>query len=209
MILARARKQAGKFPKEVTDRDRASHRPHVAALVTIDGDGEGLRRRCVLRAQSAIASADRRHRRRFPLRRTMRSTDSASAHRLHFAPRHSDATQALNGSARSSRKSFLHGVRDGNFGRRRHRQVPVLSRGDALACAAHLHAGLTWPRPRSAPREAKGIAAASRRSLRVVSCVEGARARGAITLTASRWSSTSTSPARSRGSPGQATTRTS
>ena len=199
-----ARKQAGKLPGEVDrPRSRGPHRRHVAAARHHRRrDREGLRRRRLLRARRRRLSADRRDRRRLALREGRRRARSRRARAgnvgLFPAPRDPDAARgALERAllAQAQGRPALHGVRDGDLRRRDHRQARVLSRGDALARAAHLHAGVELAVGSRGARRATrsrccGISPISTRS----STRSSARAKreAQSTSTASRWSSSST-----------------
>ena len=183
-----ARKQAGKLPTDVAERDRAG-RVDITALplVTIDGEtakdfddavycGEGRRR----------LPPHRRDRRRLALRQGRRSPRPRCPRPRHVrllpAARHSDASggtvqRAL--LAEAGGGPFVHGLRHGGDRRGQDREVPVLPCRDALARAAHVHAGVGLALGAEA-RAARGEAAAAapRRPLRAVPRAEG-RARGA------------------------------
>ena len=112
-------------------------------------DGEGLRRRRVLRAQGQGLPADRRDRRRLALRPRRRRARPRRARARHVglfpAPRDPDAAggaveRALLAQARRS-TACAWSARWTSAPTGAIKQLPVLSGGDALARAPHLHAG--------------------------------------------------------------------
>ena len=131
-------------------RPRGPRRPHaLAARHHRRRNGEGLRRRRLLRAQGQGLPPDRRDRRRLALRAGRRRARPRCARARHVglfpAPRDPDAAggaveRAL--LAQAGRRPAVHGVRHGRDRRGPDREVRVLPGGHALARAAHLHAGV-------------------------------------------------------------------
>ena len=169
---------AGQAPADrgAPGRSQGPRRPHRAAAGHHRRrDGEGFRRRRLLRAQGQELPADRRHRRR---RRTTcatatRSTRRARARHVRVFPAARDPDAAGGAVQRAvlaeGRRSTACAWRATWKSRRTGaiKRVPVLSGGDAFARAPHLHAGVgrgCRRRQGGEGAEGEGAAAASRRT---------------------------------------------